>query len=87
MQHRSNGSYPGRLERLLEFRDDPAMSTPNAELSSLLTQLEELTSRVTTIADRFQAGRREDMAGELYQVERSLKAGVRTLGRVIEAIR
>ena len=60
------------------------MSTSGAELSSLLTQLEELTARITTIADAFQTNKRENLAGDLYQVERSLKAGVRTLSRVID---
>lgn len=60
------------------------MSTSTAELSSLLTQLEELTRRITSIADSYQSGRREDVAGELYQVERSLLAGARKLGRIID---
>lgn len=60
------------------------MGSPVAELSSLLTQLEEVTKRVTTIADGYQEGKREDLAGDLYQVERSLRAGARTLARVID---
>ena len=56
-----------------------------AELSSLTTALEDLTKRVTAMADCYAAQRREDLAGELYAVERQLVNAARRLGRVVDA--
>lgn len=56
-----------------------------AELSSLATALEELTRRITAMADGYTAERREDLAGELYAVERQLTTAVRRLGKAMEA--
>ena len=69
----SRGSSPG--------------SSPSAELSSLATALEELSQRVTNIADAYVAAKRDDLAGELYQAERSLAGARRNLGRVVNAER
>lgn len=69
----SSGSSPG--------------SSPAAELSSLATALEELSQRVTNIADAYVAAKRDDLAGELYQAERSLAGARRNLGRVVSAER
>ena len=60
------------------------MSTPTAELSSLATALEELTRRLVTIADGYAGARREDVAGELYSVERHLANATRRLSRVVD---
>ena len=61
-----------------------AMSSPAAELSSLATALDELTRRVTAIADRYAGDRREDLAGELYHVERALVGASRSLAKVVD---
>ena len=55
-----------------------------AELSSLATALEELTKRVTSIADSYAGARREDLAGELYAVERQLVNAVRRVAKAID---
>jgi len=60
------------------------MSSPAAELSSLATALDELTTRVTAIADTYARARRDDLATELYQVERSLAGARRGLARVLD---
>jgi len=56
-----------------------------AELSSLVTALEEISRRVTTIADSYAAQRREDLATQLYAAERQLVNAVRRLGKAAEA--
>jgi hypothetical protein len=56
-----------------------------AELSSLTTALEEITKRVTAMADAYAAERREDLAGDLYAVERQLANAVRRLGKVVDS--
>lgn len=63
---------------------DTTMSN-GAELSSLATALEELSRRVTSMADGYAAERREDLAGELYTVERQLANVVRRISRVVDA--
>ena len=72
------------------FGSSPGASpgaSPSAELSSLATALEELSQRVTNIADAYVAAKRDDLAGELYQAERSLAGARRNLGRVVNAER
>lgn len=61
-----------------------AVSSPTAELSSLATALDELAKRVSTIADGYAGSRRDDLATELYQVERALAAARRGLARVLD---
>jgi len=56
-----------------------------AELSSISTGLEDLSKRVTAIAEDFARSRRDDVAAELYQVERALGTASRTLARVVSA--
>jgi hypothetical protein len=60
------------------------MSVPAAELSSLATALDDLTNRVTTIADSLSGSARDDVAVELYEVERALDGARRRLARLIE---
>ena len=60
-----------------------AMSSASAELSSLATALDDLARRVTTIAETYAATRRDDLATELYQVERALAGASRSLARVL----
>jgi hypothetical protein len=55
--------------------------TSVAELSSLSSTLQELNDRVTAMAEAAQATGDEDMAHELFSVERSLGGALRRLRR------
>ena len=55
--------------------------TSAAELSSLSSTLKELNDRVTTMAEAAQSSGNEDMARELFAVERALAGALRRLGR------
>jgi hypothetical protein len=55
--------------------------TSEAELSSLSSTLKELNDRVSAMAETAQAGGNEDMARELFAVERSLGGALRRLRR------
>ncbi len=60
------------------------MTPSRAELSSLATALEEMTRRVTGLADDYARLERDEVAAELYAVERSLAAAARRLARVVD---
>ena len=62
------------------------MSDDRAQLSSVATALGELTSRVTDAADRYQAAEVEDVAAELYEVERALTNAGRRLDAVVRRL-
>src|SRR2546421_583322 len=51
------------------------MTGSGAELSSLATALDELTTRITAIADRYAASERDELATDLYAVARAPPAG------------
>jgi hypothetical protein len=55
--------------------------TSVAEISSLSSTLQELNDRVTAMAEAAQATGDEDMAHELFSVERSLGGALRRLRR------
>jgi hypothetical protein len=55
-----------------------------AQLSSLSTSLADLVQRVTSMADGFQGSPREDVAADLYDVERHLQAASRRLKALID---
>ena len=59
--------------------------TSEAELSSLSSTLKELNDRVAAMAETAQAGGNEDMARELFAVERSLGGALRRLRRFSQA--
>ena len=61
------------------------MSSPAAELSSVATALEELSRRVTAIADAYAGAARDDVANELYRVEQALTGAHRSVARVVDA--
>ncbi len=63
------------------------MPSGHAQLSSISTAMEDLTARVTSIADEYSTTPREDLAADLYDVERSLRAARRRLDRVIHDLR
>ena len=50
-----------------------------AQLSSLTTSLGDLTERITQLAEAYQASPREDVAADLFDVERHLQAAHRRL--------
>jgi Mg2+ and Co2+ transporter CorA len=54
-----------------------------AQLSSLSSALEDLTQRITALADGFQASPREDVAADLYDVERHLQSAHRRLRTLV----
>jgi hypothetical protein len=53
----------------------------DAELSSLSSTLKELNDRVSAMAETAQASGNEDMARELFAVERALGGALRRLRR------
>ncbi|MGO8863530.1 MAG: hypothetical protein ACLQRH_22625 [Acidimicrobiales bacterium] len=55
--------------------------TSAAELSSLSSTLQELHERVTAMAESAQSYGNEDMARELFSVERALGGALRRLRR------
>ena len=55
------------------------MELDAAHLSSLATALGVLTDRITALADSYQTSPREDVAADLYDVERNLQAANRRL--------
>lgn len=61
--------------------------TTRAELSSLTASLDELTRRVTAMAEAARAGQDDELASDLFAVERSLTGALRRLGRLAEGRR
>jgi hypothetical protein len=53
-----------------------------AELSSLASAVEELTQRVTLMADAAAAAKDENAAADLYDIERNLRSAARRLSRL-----
>jgi len=62
-------------------------SVPAPELSSLATALEDLTKRVTAIAEELANTQADWAAQDLFAVERSLRAGHRRLATLNERLR
>ncbi len=62
-------------------------SLPGPELSSLATALEDLTKRITTIAESLANTQSDWAAQDLFAVERSLRAGHRRLATLNERLR
>jgi Mg2+ and Co2+ transporter CorA len=60
------------------------MSLDTARLSSLSTALDDLARRVTELADQYQGSPREDVAADLYEVERHLIAASRRLQALLD---
>jgi hypothetical protein len=58
------------------------MPSSRAELSSLAATVEELIHRLTPIADTYEHGQRDDLAGAVREIERSLGAALRRLNRL-----
>ena len=62
------------------------MELDAAQLSSLSSALEDLTQRITTLADGYQGSPRQDVAADLYEVERQLQAAHRRLRTLVDRI-
>lgn len=58
-----------------------AMSDVRAELSSITSMFSELTRRVTALAERARDGADEELAADLFSVERGLSGSLRRLER------
>ena len=56
--------------------------TTRGELSSITSTLDELTRRVTALAEQARANEEDDLAAELFGVERALTGALRRLGRL-----
>jgi hypothetical protein len=61
------------------------MTADRAQLASTASTLDELIRRVTAVADDL-ATEREDLATDLYEVERSLRTGSRRLAGVLRQL-
>jgi len=57
-----------------------------AELSSVRSQLEEMTNRVAAIATRYQATPDSAVAIDLFEAERALTSAGRVIDRAITAL-
>jgi hypothetical protein len=57
-----------------------------AELSSLETAIRELSERITIAADELVGTKEEDVAIDLYEVERSLRTAQRRIARAAEGL-
>lgn len=64
--------------------DRADMRDPRPELSSVSTALDELTGRLSAMADAA-AGGDENMATELFEIERSLQGARRRLAKLVSA--
>ena len=62
------------------------MSNEGPELSSLATALDDLSRRVTTMAERRADGEPDDVAAGLFEVERSLREARRRLKKVVDQL-
>ena len=60
-------------------RHTGAMPLDAAQLSSISTALDELTTRIVSLADAYHESPRDDVAADLYEVERNLHAASRRL--------
>lgn len=62
------------------------MDLDAAQLSSLSSALGDLTDRIVKLADGYQGSPREDVAADLYEVERHLVAANRRLRTLVEKL-
>jgi hypothetical protein len=59
------------------------MELDAAQLSSLTTSLDDLVQRVTALAENFQGSPREDVAADLFDVERHLQGAHRRMQKLV----
>ena len=62
------------------------MEDPRPELSSVSTALDELTKRLSAMADA-SAGEKSDISVELFEIERSLRGAQRRLQKLVSGSR
>ncbi len=62
------------------------MAADGAELSSLSSVMRDLVERVSGVARRYEDTDREDVAFELYEVERALQGAARRLDRITRGL-
>ena len=66
--------------------DRKHMEDPRPELSSVSTALDELTKRLSAMADA-SAGEQSDISVELFEIERSLRGAQRRLQKLVSSSR
>ena len=54
------------------------------QLSSVATALDELTQRITDMAESLSGSERDDIATTLFEVERALRSAGRSLDRLVD---
>jgi hypothetical protein len=62
------------------------MDNNRADLSSIATQLSEMTQRVSAAGERLHRDPTEDAAVSLFEVERALRTAMRSLQRAISQL-
>ncbi len=85
------GAPPG-IERARSARWGKTLAvedaaSPQAELSSITTALDELAGRVTRLAERSAGTELDWLTGDLYEGERALGEARRRLNRSVERLR
>jgi hypothetical protein len=63
------------------------VTSHRASLASTASSLDELIERITAAADDLSGGPAEDVAADLYEVERSLRTGSRRLAAVLRRLK
>ncbi|MCY3861909.1 MAG: hypothetical protein OXG34_04585 [bacterium] len=66
--------------------DDRTTAADGAELGSMSSVMGDLAVRVAEVARRYEDTDREDVAFELYEVERSLRGATRRLDRLTRSL-
>lgn len=61
------------------------MNSDMAELSTVATQIEDLVSRISEVAERYHGGDEDAVAVRLFEVERSLMSASRNLRSAMRA--
>ncbi|MEY2458736.1 MAG: hypothetical protein QOG30_566, partial [Acidimicrobiaceae bacterium] len=59
------------------------MDQDRAQLAPVATALDELTQRITVLAESYTATKDDQVATELYEIERSLQQAARRLDRLV----
>ena len=62
------------------------MDNDRADLSSIATQLDELSRRVAAAGERLHRDPTEDAAVSLFEVERALRTAMRSLQRALSQL-
>ena len=62
-----------------------AAAGPRAELSSVATALDDLVGRLTAIAEGAADGPDDPLAGELFEIERTLTQAQRRLSSLVDS--